>query len=116
MREKITLFSCLLFTPLSTQILPITSGNFYLFFIAFVVTFFLLGIIIGYVLNPRRKLRTKKEKPLIESSKEAMAEPKDLGQDSQIKVTDPQQGPANRDLRSSNNNNYWGYYNQSKRY
>jgi hypothetical protein len=115
LRENITLFSCLLFTPLSTQLLPITSENFYLFFIAFIVTFFLLGIIIGYVLNPRRKLRKKNEKPLIESSKVTMEEPKDLGQDRPLNGAGQPRGPGNRDPRNGNYNNYWGYYNNQTR-
>ena len=98
--------------------IPITSEIFILFFIAFIVTFFILGIIIGYVLNPRRKLRKIKEKSLIESTKNTLEEPKDLGQGNSLNEVNQPQRPDTQAPRNDNynNNNYWGYYNQNRRY
>ena len=100
----------------TASILPITSTNFYLFFIAFIVVFFLLGYLIGYTINPRRKLRKVKEKPLAETVKDTPAIsaptrptptrpaptiPNDLGQDI----------PGNEEMSIQNPNNASGRYN-----
>ncbi|MBP1753990.1 MAG: hypothetical protein H6Q59_388 [Firmicutes bacterium] len=116
MKNIVSLFSCLLLSPIGVSALPITSANFYLFFIAFIVVFFLLGIIIGYVLNPRRKLRKNKEKPLIESTKDKPIEPKDLGQD--IAAKEPEQIRSPNNIRDSRYNypNNWDYSRPQRRY
>ena len=108
MKEIVSLFNCLPFTT-SASILPITSTNFYLFFIAFVVVFFLLGIIIGYILNPRRKLRRNKEKPLAETIKDIPEEPKDLGQDIVMNRPEPERRINNREQGYGSYNNSWDY-------
>ncbi len=117
MKEIVTLVSSLPFTNVSVSILPITSENFYLFFIGFLVTFFLLGIIIGYILNPRRNSRRTKEKPLIDAAKMDPEPSKDSGQDSPMMDINPQRrmdsyNPRNR---SSYNNN-WDYSRPPRRY
>lgn len=116
MKEIVSLFSCLPFTTTSASILPITSTNFYLFFIAFIVVFFLLGIIIGYILNPRRKLRRTKEKPLVDAIKDKPEEPLDLGQDIIINTPEPDRRINTREQGQRNYNNYWDYSNRPRRY
>lgn len=117
MKEIVTLFNCLPFTNVSISILPITSENFYLFFIAFIVTFFLLGIIIGYILNPRRSSRNTQEKPLIEAAKTEQKVLKDPGQDIPINEAEQQRRMDNRNQRiGSNYNNYWDYSHPPRRY
>lgn len=123
MKKIVTLFSCLLFitlgfcTPayaattsklitLNSSIFSITSNTFYSIFIAIVIAFFLLGIIIGYILNPRRKLRKNKEKALIETAKTKPEEPKDLGQDTTRNESDQINGPYASDRRSRYYDNY----------
>jgi hypothetical protein len=128
----------------TASILPITSTNFYLFFIAFIVVFFLLGYLIGYTINPRRKLRKVKEKPLAETVKDTPAIsaptrptptrpaptiPNDLGQDIPGNEEMSIQNPNNASGRYNNynnnnynpnnynsNNNYWGYIKPPKQY
>ncbi len=116
MKEIVSLFNCLPFTTLSASILPITSTNFYLFFIAFIVVFFLLGIIIGYILNPRRRLRRNKEKPLAEEIKDKPEEPLELGQDIAAKTPEIDRRNNNREQGYGNYNNYWDYSNRPRRY
>ena len=117
MKEIVTLVSSLPFTKLSVSILPITSENFYLFFIGFLVTFFLLGIIIGYILNPRRNSRRTKEKPLIDAAKMDPEPSKDSGQDSPMMDTNPHSRMDNRNPRNgSSYNNNWNYSRPTRRY
>lgn len=120
MKKIVTLFGCLPFTNISVSILPITSRNFYLFFIAFIVTFFLLGIIIGYMLNPRRSSRKTKDGPSIEASKAEQGAPKVPGQDIPSNEVDQQRRIDNRNPRNESNNNnynnYWDYSQPRRRY
>jgi hypothetical protein len=117
LKEIVTLFDCLPFTNFSISILPITSDNFYLFFIAFIVTFFLLGIIIGYILNPRRRLRKTKDKPLMEAVKQEPVASIAPGQDIPANNAEPRRRMDSRDPRYGNyNSNYRDYPNPTRRY
>ncbi len=76
----------------------------FLLYIAIVVAFFLLGIMIGYIANPRRKLKKIKEKPLSETVKDKPEERQALGQE----IND--NAPKLQNNQYPNEQRY-GYYN-----
>ncbi len=83
----------------------------FLIYIAIVIAFFLLGLVIGYVLNPRRKLRKNKEKSLAESAANPPVETGNLGQDiyrNDAEIRKQQQ--REQRYRNSNSNNYNNYF------
>ena len=102
------------FTTVNVLILPITSENFSLIFIALLVIFFLLGTIIGYIINPTRRRRNK-ENPLIETSKDIVEEPKDLGQDIPVDKVNSFPGQNTTNQRYGYNS-YWNFYYPNRRY
>ncbi len=79
----------------------------FLLYIAIVIAFFLIGIIIGYLINPKRKLNKQKEKPLSETVKDSSEEVQDLGQDS----VNTSQEPLNSQYPSEQRYGYYNNYN-----
>ena len=117
MKEIITLFNCFPLRSVCSSILPITSENFYLFFIAFLVTFFLLGIIIGYIINPQRRSSKEKEETHTDASKKEPEASADTGQDTPGNGAEQRRGMEDRTQRTGNHyNNYWDYSRPPRRY
>lgn len=76
----------------------------FLLYIAIVVAFFLLGIIIGYIINPKKKLKKLKEKPLYDTVKDKPEENQELGQEMSENESNLQNDPYPNGQR-------YGYYN-----
>ncbi len=117
MNEIVTLFRCFPFTNVNISILPITSENFFIYFIAFIVTFFLLGIIIGSIINPHRRQRNTKEKPPIDAVRDNWDPANTPRQDNPINEADQQRRMDNQNQRNGNYYNYYrDYSNPTRRY
>jgi hypothetical protein len=117
LREIVTLFSSLPFTS-EHEIFVITEENFFIFFIATIVAFFLLGAIIGYIRNPyRRLLKKTKEKPPKAVADSKQEPPNPYGQDN-LKYQDEGQGKMDNQPQRYGNNYYnrWDYSNPRRRY
>jgi hypothetical protein len=67
-------------------------------YIAIVIAFFLLGFIIGYIQNPRRKLRKQAEMPLSDTAKHPK-EMRNLGQEENSLDQPPNRGSYAKDQR-----------------
>jgi flagellar biosynthesis/type III secretory pathway M-ring protein FliF/YscJ len=117
LKEIVALFNYLPFTNVNISILPITSENFLIYFIAFIVTFFLLGIIIGYIINPRRRQRNTTEPPLIEVAKSKQGAANSSGQDIPVNESEQQRRMDNQNQRNRNYySNSWDYSKPTRRY
>ena len=118
MKEIVALFNYLPFTNVSLSILPITSENFLVYFIAFTVTFFLLGIIIGSIINPRRRQRNTTENPPIDAVRDGRDSANTSRQDNPVNEAEQQRRTDNQSQRNGNyyNNYYRDYSNPTRRY
>ncbi len=90
----------------------------FLLYIAIVVAFFLLGIILGTIINPNRKPKKMKEKPLSETVKDNPGGNQKLGQEKNENAMDLQDSPYQKERRHGyyNSNNYGNsFYGQGGR-
>lgn len=84
----------------------------FLIYIAIVIAFFLLGIIIGYIINPKSKIKRQKERPLAETVMDKPEEIQSPRQDmggNEPDLLESQYPSEQRYEHRSNYNNYDSY-------
>lgn len=87
----------------------INEANFFVVFIALIIVFFLVGLILGRLINrPKKDAKDKVKKPL-EEDNEASGQTDTLGQDNPDNMEQPYSGQNQRprDYRSRYHDNYW---------
>lgn len=85
-----------------------TSTNFFVIIIAVIVAFFVLGLILGYVINPRK--RKAKDKKAVKDDGQKISQQTDtLGQDDQTNedLQNIDINPRRNDYRNRYHDNYW---------
>jgi predicted membrane protein len=86
-----------------------TSTNFFVILIAVIVAFFLIGLILGYVINPRKRKAKDKKKTKKDGDQEIPQQTDTLGQDDQTyeELQNIDINPRRNDYRNRYHDNYW---------